>query len=242
MVNEVSIVVPAHCEGRHVGDSVRRLLETLDQDNIPSKVIIVLDGPDLEARASIEQISDCRLEILELAVPSGKGAALKAGCSRSESMFTAFFDADLDIHPKSLVECIHKLAFLSDEVVCVYGSKHHPESRIEYPAIRRFCSRALHLLIQILFKVECKDSQTGVKVFRTSELNKVIRFSRENRFLFDLEILALLSNCGGRLVDMPVEITYQYTTSINLFSAAQILFDVFTLRVRLIRQLRLVRS
>lgn len=239
---DVAIVLPARNEGASIAKTVSRLVETLDSKSVSANLIVVLDGPDPAAKQAIERLNLTTVQILELTYSVGKGAALRFGCKETKSKLTAFFDSDLDIHPNSLVNCYNVIGSSSAQVVCAYGSKHHIESQLSYPILRRFGSRVFHYLVQLLFNIRCNDTQTGVKVFRTNELLNVIDQTREDRFLFDLELLVLLGKVGGRFVEAPVEITYQYSSTINLISATQMLIDVFRMRARLARQPRHVGS
>ena len=230
---EVSIVVPAFEEGVIVGESLRRLMSAMDVAKIQIQVIVVLDGPDQVAAYAINKLNDPRIKLLQLSETRGKGAALRYGCREIESEFTAFFDADLDIDPSSLVTCIETLRILSSSHACAYGSKLHSKSVVSYPVFRRVASRIFHTLVAILFGIRCKDTQTGVKVFRTIDLKSVIGACYENRFLFDLEVLALLVARGAKFIDCPIVITYQYSSSINVRSAARMIIDLFRLKIRI---------
>jgi glycosyltransferase involved in cell wall biosynthesis len=229
----VSIVVPARDEGLIVGESLKRLKTATDEAGILTEVIVVLDGPDQVALDAIESLNDQRIKVLQLSEPQGKGAALRLGCQEAGSEFTAFFDADLDIDPTSLVTCIETLKAESRSVVCAYGSKLHCQSVIFYPVLRRIASRIFHFLVAMLFGIRCEDTQTGVKVFRTKDLRAVLGASYETRFLFDLEVLVLLGARGAKFVDCPIVITYQYSSSINIGSALKMLTDLARLKTRI---------
>lgn len=233
MSAEVTVVVPAFEEGAIVGESLRRLLSATDAAKIQTQVIVVLDGPDPIAVNAINLLNDYRISVLQLSETQGKGAALRYGCHEAESEFTAFFDADLDIDPSSLVTCIETLKATSISHACAYGSKLHRQSVVSYPVVRRIASRIFHFLASVLFGIRCKDTQTGVKVFRTADLKVVIGDTSENRFLFDLEVLALLGARGAKFIDCPIVITYQYSSSINVFSAAMMIIDLLQLKIRI---------
>lgn len=235
MESSLTVVVPAFREGQTIFRSTSRLVELLDREFNDFRIVVVLDGPDRFARDELARVADNRLSVIELQENLGKGAALRIGCVGISSEFVAFMDADLDIHPQSLVDCFKILSRCDSQTVCSYGSKFHPESRVDYPMTRRIASRAFYHLIRFLFELECRDTQTGVKLFKGSYLMEVINLTQENRFLFDIELLASIRARGWKFVEAPVQLSYNYSSTINVRAVMGMLRDTFALRFRLNR-------
>lgn len=239
----LTVVIPAHREGQTIRQAIVGILATLREIETEAELVVVLDGPDDEALSEVMAIGAKNISVTTLPLNMGKGAAIREGCKRLDSEFTAFLDADLDLDPISLANCFNVLKSSSDpKIVCAYGSKFNEESRVDYPIVRRIGSRAFRWTIQLLFGFDCHDTQTGVKVFRTRPLIDALNLTRERRFIFDVELFWILSKMGGKFVDAPVVLNYRYSSTINLLTILHMSFDIFRLRMSLVRSLRLAKA
>ena len=90
----------------------------------------------------------------------------------------------------------------------VIGSKFHPESRVEYPRLRRIYSFFYYMLVRTLFGLPVRDTQTGIKLFKREVLERVLPRVLVKRFAFDLELLANAHHFGYRIVEAPVEVNF----------------------------------
>lgn len=232
------MVVPAFMEGSAVSHAIRRILNEIDSQFEKLKIVVVLDGPDRQSRNALGQLIDGRVEVRELQSNQGKGAAIREGCKGVDTHYVGFLDADLDIHPISLIRCVETLHNAQESsIVGAYGSKFHPESEVSYPPIRRIGSKIFKELVRVMFKVDCEDTQTGVKAFRFSQVSDVLLKTRENRFLFDVEFLADLADHGLKVASAPVRLDYQYSSSIDVSQVTQMCADLLALKFRRSRPL-----
>jgi hypothetical protein len=90
-------------------------------------------------------------------------------------------------------------------------------------------------LAKLMFGLYVEDTQTGVKVFRYDELDTALAHSKENRFLFDVELMAICNSFEYKMVPIPVALDYQYSSSINFRSAVVMIYDTVSLGLRLRR-------
>ena len=88
----------------------------------------------------------------------------------------------------------------------VFGSKMHPESKVDYPAIRRVYSWGYYILLLILFRLNVRDTQTGLKLFKAEVLKPVMRQILVKRFAFDIEVLAIINARGYKITSAPIEV------------------------------------
>ena len=197
-------------------------------------VHVVLDGPDLIAERELQLINLSNVRYSVLPINQGKGSALRHGARQAKTGFVAFLDADLDIHPKSLVAAFRELQRTDDPaVVGAYGSKFLENSEVDYPVVRRLASSTFRRLVRLLFEIDIQDSQTGMKVFKSEPLHQILEVSSEERFLFDIEVFSLLARLGYRFIPIPVEINYQYSSTINVFGSFRMLLETLVLANRL---------
>ena len=122
-----------------------------------------------------------------------------------------FIDADLDISPDHLVRYFRHMEESSCDVLI--GSKMHKESKLDYPPLRKFVSLGYYVILKVLFGMNIKDTQTGIKLYRSSVLKKVAPKLRVKGYAFDIEVLALCAQEGAVIEEMPVEIVFKRNRS-----------------------------
>lgn len=120
--------------------------------------------------------------------------------------YIAFCDADLDLAPEQLADFIDRMQRENADVVI--GSKMHPESKVDYPAIRRVYSWGYYILLLILFRLNVRDTQTGLKLFKAEVLKPVMRQILVKRFAFDIEVLAIINARGYKITSAPIEVVF----------------------------------
>jgi hypothetical protein len=120
----------------------------------------------------------------------------------------------------------------------VIGSKRHPQSKVAYPRFRRFQSWAYQLLTRVLFNLNVRDTQAGLKLFRRQVLQEALPLLAIKRFAFDLELLVVARQLGYRNVcEAPISLNFQFESSVNLRSAWRVLWDTAAIfyRLRILR-------
>ena len=227
--NSVDIIVPSYGEHAVVALCVERIFDSFKNTDFDYTVIVVLDGPDEEALVALTELNNNHIKVIQFQTNHGKGAALRSGIQISEARFIAFIDADLDIHPDAIRAGLDVL-LTNNTVVGAYGSKVHPESDVTYPVSRRIMSFVFRLFLRVVLQLNVTDSQTGLKVFRSAELKEVLNESCEDGYLFDLEIMMLLSRRNHDLMPVPITLDYQFNSSIKVSTALKIARQGFALR------------
>jgi dolichol-phosphate mannosyltransferase len=234
----IGIVVPCFSEGEEARRSIDRLVQVLDDSHVENfEVVVVVDGPVSETVNALSTISDSRIRVLVLPQNQGKGAAIKTGLNVMSSEFVAYIDGDLDVSPIAIVKGYQVLSDNTKlDVGCAYGSKFHPESKVKYPLLRRNMSRAFSFTVKLLFGFQSEDTQTGVKIFRYRAIMDHLPKCQENGFLLDLEIFAHMVDEGWKLHPIPVELDYQYSSSVRVGDVVAMALGL----ILLFRRLRLI--
>ena len=65
-----------------------------------------------------------------------------------------------------------------------------------------------YIMLIILFHLNVKDTQTGLKVFRTEAIKPVAHLIRTSGFAYDIELLVAVHRRGYSIAQMPVEVVY----------------------------------
>ena len=224
----VSVVVPAYLEAATIVESVERMLAQFHEDFRGAfEIIVVIDGDVVETSSNLKVITDSRVRVVRNSKNRGKGSALRDGFKAAKAPFVAQLDADLDLHPRN-VGVLYK--YLRQESCdAVVGSKFHAGSEVAYPNLRRFQSRMYQFIVQMMFGLRLSDTQTGVKVFSREALISVIDVVTETGFVFDLDLLAAMSDSGYQLAEGPVRLDYQFSSSLPPWAA--VVMMIHTMRV-----------
>jgi hypothetical protein len=142
----------------------------------------------------------------------GKGYAIKTGALDARGRWIGYVDADLDLDPAAFPGFVR--AAESEDLDFVIGSKRHPLSRVRYPRSRVVASWGFQQLVRVLFRLDVRDTQVGLKVFHHRVADEVIPLLLVKRYAFDVELLAVSRSFGfGRIKEMPIALDYQFTGS-----------------------------
>jgi glycosyltransferase involved in cell wall biosynthesis len=229
----ISVVMPAYNEEATIRESVLRCLSVLREMQEPFEIIIVDDGSIDRTSDVVRSIESPDVILLNERPNAGKGKSLKDGWCRSSGRYVCFIDADLDIDSRGLRHFYSRITSIDLPVDAVVGSKTHPDSRVQYPLGRRVQSKAFKMVVRVLFGLAISDTQTGLKLFRRELLDDCLPLVLSEGFTFDLELLALAQKKGYRLVEEPVHVDFQFTSTVGLRTAWIMLVDTFRIRRRL---------
>ncbi|MFA5866574.1 MAG: glycosyltransferase [Actinomycetota bacterium] len=223
MSRKLSVIVPAYKASEHISENLVRLEEELKTLNRPYEVIVVCDGCQDTFREAVKNSSE-NLKVFSYEHNMGKGYALKYGAVRTTGELVTFIDADMSIDPHEIDTFIKLMDIYASDIVI--GSKRHPQSNVHYPLFRRMQSVAYQMLITMLFQINVKDTQAGLKLFRRDVLLKVLPRVLVKAYAFDLEILVVAHRLGyKKVLEAPIEIKQQFSTTTNLRAAWRVLLD-----------------
>lgn len=227
--------MPAFNEANRIASSIEEVAETFKDFGCPWELIIFDDG-------SNDNTYDRALELTKkypdhLIVKRnfkniGKGRALKKSIRYVTGDYVVFLDADMDLHPRQ-IQTFYDILKL-DNADVVNGSKQHPNSIVEYPFFRKVLSLGYYFLICILFSLPCRDTQTGIKLFKVEVLRKVFPRLLVKKFAFDLELLVNIHHLGYKIVEAPVILTNQRLANrIPLKAVVAIAWDTLAIWYRM---------
>jgi glycosyltransferase involved in cell wall biosynthesis len=235
----LTAVLPVYNGGEEIVENVgvirRALADGLPGENI--EVIVVSDGSIDETAEQLMAVRGEGIRVIHYDRNLGKGYAVKAGALASRGEWVALVDADLDLDPSSIPSYLEVAQ--RESLDFAIGSKRHPDSVVHYPRSRRLASWWYQQLNRLLFRLDVRDTQVGLKVFHRRVVDEVLPLLLVKQFAFDLELLAVATALGfGRVKEMPVRLQYRFTGS-ALGSAAvfRALWDTAAVfyRLRLLR-------
>ena len=192
-------------------ETVRRVVEPQIDGDV--ELIVVSDG---SLDATEEVLLDSRprtgARVIHYDRNLGKGYAVRAGALAARGQWIAFIDADLDLDPSSIP--VYLEIARSEGLDFAIGSKRHPDSVVHYPRSRRIASWCYQKLNRLLFRLDVRDTQVGVKVFSREIADNILPLLLVKQFAFDLELLAVSNALGYRKVrELPIVLDYRFTGS-----------------------------
>jgi len=154
----------------------------------------------------------------------------------------------VDADGASPPHAFHALVKRMDEADCVIGSRWLPGAVLkqEQSSNRQFASRVFHLIVQMLFRMNIRDTQCGAKVIRREAIERVHSTLRIADMAFDINLLYSLKRAGYRIIEVPTEwtdkigskVTFFRTSLAMLCSAIRIRLIYWPTVYRLLRPLR----
>ena len=164
----LSVVIPAHNEEGHIGDTVEGVTAALEEANIRYEILVVndnsVDRTEIIARA-LGRLNPA-VRCVNNDPPNGFGFAVRRGLAGFRGDAVAIVMADGSDSPADLVAFYRKLQEGYD---CVFGSRFSRGGRvIDYPALKRVLNRLGNRFIQLLFRISCDDISNAFKLYRRS--------------------------------------------------------------------------
>ncbi|MFQ6063312.1 MAG: glycosyltransferase [Methanosarcinales archaeon] len=234
-MKKLSVIMPAYNVGQKIQYTLHECINTFNNIDIDYEIIVIDDGSKDNtydyALISSYITNNRKIRVVSYKENGGKGFAIKYGSRLVTGDIVSFIDADLDIHPIQLKLFLEYMEEYNADVVI--GSKRHPLSKVNYPLNRKILSSGYSLLNRLLFNLSVKDTQVGLKLFKGDIFKKVIPKVLVKRYAFDLELLVLISNLNYKIIEAPIEINYNFDSSVDLKAIWHILIDTLAVSYRL---------
>ena len=231
----LTVIVPVYNRGDEIVGNVdvirRRIVEGLGDEDI--ELVVVSDGSIDDTAERLLAARGAGLRVIHYDRNLGKGYAVKAGALAAHGQWIALVDADLDLDPGSIPDYLEVAR--REQLDFAIGSKRHPGSTVEYPRSRRAASWCYQQLNRLLFRLDVRDTQVGLKVFSRRIVDDVMPLLLVKRFAFDLELLAVASALGyDRVRELPVRLDYRFSGSqLGSRAVARALVDTAAIFYRL---------
>lgn len=233
---DVTIVVPYYNPGTSLRVTVEHMVEVLTKSAVTFEIIAVSDGSTDGSELSLAGLPADLVRRVKLESNQGKGQALQVGLALGRGRYLGFLDADGDISPEFLSSFVSLMELYQPDIIL--GSKRHPMSEVHYPWIRHVYSWGYQQLVRLLFRLEVRDTQVGIKLVDRNVMSAVLPLLVERRFAFDLELIVVARHMGyGRLFEAPVRIEQRFRSTVSIRSVVGMLIDTLGIFVRL-RMLR----
>lgn len=231
----LSVILPAYNEAKRLPLTLSEVDKYLSAAGYEYEIIVVDDG-STDSTAQVGKKSRDRiknLRIIENEGNRGKGWAIRQGMIESRGQWRLFMDAD---NATSVDQFSKMIPYLSDYDIII-GSRDIKGAKLTppQPFYRRFLGNVGNLIIQGLLLPGLWDTQCGFKCFSERAAEKIFRFSKTDRWAFDVEALSLAKRFGYKIKEIPVTWVDIPDSKIKPLAYFQSLWDVLKIWQRLYR-------
>lgn len=190
---DLSVIVPAHNEGRNLQLLLPQLRTILDALCVSSEVLVVVRDDDPETRAAVAG----GLGTIVRQREPGYGGALRAGFAQARGRYVLTMDADLS-HPPTFVA---DLWSRRGEAEVLVASRYVPGGDARMPFVRALLSRILNRFFAAGLGVPLRDLSSGFRLYRTSVLEMQAVTARDFDVLPEIVVRAYTE--GWRVKEIP---------------------------------------
>jgi putative flippase GtrA len=216
----VEIVVPVKDEAASLAPRLRRLHAFLSARFPFTWHITIADNGSTDGTGDLAAVLAAELpgvSAVHLDEP-GRGRALRAVWSRSESAVLAYMDVDLSTDLSALLPLVAPL--LSGHSDVAIGTRLARGARVTRGPRREFLSRGYNLLLQATLGTRFSDAQCGFKAIRQDRARALLPATRDGGWFFDTELLVLAERAGLRIHEVPVDWTDDPDSRVNVRATA----------------------
>jgi len=227
-------LIPAYNEEQRIEPVLRDYAQHFQRHYAGKfQLIVVLNGCVDNTIGVVRRVAKDHSSIsaLEFAAPIGKGGALIEGLKLAPlADLIGYVDADGATTPQAF----HDLARHCDQADCVIGSRWIPGAVLHQSQSgrRQFASRVFHRIVQLLFRMNIRDTQCGAKIMRREAVEKVHAALRIADMAFDINLLYALKRAGFSILEVPTEWTDKIGSKVVLGKTSlTMLLSVIRLRL-----------
>lgn len=230
----LSLIVPAYRQEKTIISNLRQLLGVLQTIRYPFEIIVVVDGAIDRTFQKLVRANIPNTVSIVYEKNQGKASAIRVGMRIARGDYVMFMDSGMEIDPNGISMLLEHMEWYEADVIV--GSKRHPASLVDYTISRKVLSFGYYYIVKLLFGVNVRDTQAGIKIFKKKVLNKVLPRVVEKRFAGDLELLVVAKQQGfSRIFEAPIKLNYHFSTltsAATLSSILGILIDTLSIFYR----------
>lgn len=211
----LTVVIPAFGEADRIAVSVERVRHELGAHVEPADLeIVVVDDGSTDGTAAAARASSAD-QVLALSANRGKGGAVAAGVAMANGRTIAFTDADLAYAPAQIWRLLEAVESGWDMVV---GNRHHRETTTVVAArrLRDIGGRAINASTRLVLVGGHKDTQCGLKAFRSDVASLLFDQTTIDGFAFDIELFFLAERYGLSVAEVPVDVENSDSSTVRV--------------------------
>lgn len=201
---KLSVVVPVYNEKKNILVLLNKIKSSIANED---EIIVIEDG---SSDGTLDTIKNFGCKVIVHSQNLGKGRSLIDGINAAQGDVVIFIDGDGQDDPTEIPKLIKGINKGYDFVI---GSRFVEDeekkitrySKVALSNINWFGNKGLTFLINFLFKLDIKDTQSGFKCFKKSAIKNLHLVS--NRYEIETEIIIKSKKNKLQILEVPV---YRY--------------------------------
>lgn len=194
--SSLALIIPCYNESKSITYFASELPQFIHQFRLRlpefKLAIIIVDNNSTDN--SLALLKNLQIEhdciSVEICKTQGYGAALKQGFAANTAEYISFLDMDNTYPMVSLIDLLNKLR--AEDLDMILGARIHPNSEIS--VIRYLGNQLYVLLLKYLLSSQLSDVCSGMRVFKGSLKNEILRLpSNDLSFSIDLTSYVLIN-------------------------------------------------
>lgn len=209
----VGLVLPCYNDAARLGRYLPELCGLLSEILLPITIQVVDDGSSPENRAAVETIVEALRSKYSWVKPAvfqesnqGKGAAILRGWDALEpaASWFGFLDADGAVPALEVCRLLQLLPAAAPN--SLFASRIRMKGRtVSRDRKRHFMGRFFATLVGEMIDSGIYDCQCGFKLIPADAWRQIRPLLKEQRFAFDVDLLAALNHVGCPILEIPVD-------------------------------------
>jgi len=231
----LTLIIPAYKQKKTIVQNIERIQRSMADIRYDHEIIVVVDGMVDTTVKKLKKANLRKVKIVYYKENQGKSYAIRVGMHEAKGDYVMFMDSGLEIDPNGISMLLEHMEWYNADIIV--GSKRHPVSYVNYPLTRRILSRGYQYIIWALFRLNVRDTQAGLKIFKRKVLKKVLPKLLVKQYAFDLEMLVVARHLGyKRIFEAPIKLKYNFysmTRASNMRAIYGIWIDTMAIFYRL---------
>lgn len=212
-----NIIIPAYNEEKIIRKNLTKIAKKLIQIGEKYKILFVLsaldDGSTDDTESEIIKViydETLKSDYLSVFYLGKEGPTRRENLVKTMNIsptdYVGFMDCDLATDLKDLENLI-ACSFFYD---IVSGSRYITSSKIKRTWTRRLISFCYNTSMRIMFGSTIRDHECGFKIFKTSAIRKIIKYTeygehkKDRKMAWDTEMWIYAQRLGFKVLEIPV--------------------------------------
>lgn len=225
----LSVIIPAYNEEKTIRDTTQKVLDYLKKQSYSFEILVASDGSK-DATSEIikkEFVNELSVSVIDRKENHGKGYTVREGMLSANGKIRLFMDADnaTDISHFDLMKPLFDKGY--DVVIGSREAKDAPGAKqaVSQPWRKRLLGNMGNLFIQVFAVPGIWDTQCGFKAFTDEATEKIFKYSKIDKWGFDIEVLALARLFKYKIGIIPVYWINNPNSRVKLSTYFQVLLE-----------------